>query len=39
VAYVLAGEDELNAGARAALDRAALEKVFEADAAIVYRVR
>jgi hypothetical protein len=39
VAYVLAGEDELRAGAHAALDRAPLEKVFEAPSAVVYRVR
>jgi hypothetical protein len=39
VAYVLVGEDELNAEARAVFERAPLEKVFEADAAVVYRVR
>jgi hypothetical protein len=39
VAYVLAGEDELNTGARTALERVPLEKVFEADGAVVYRVR
>jgi hypothetical protein len=39
VAYVLVGEDELNAGARAALEHAPVEKVFETDAAMVYRVR
>jgi hypothetical protein len=39
VAYVLAGEDEMRAGARAALDRAALDKVFESPNAVVYRVR
>jgi hypothetical protein len=38
VAYVLVGEDELNAGARTAIERAPLEMVFEADAAVVYRV-
>jgi hypothetical protein len=39
VAYVLVGEDELNAGARTALEHAPLEQVFEADAAAIYRVR
>jgi hypothetical protein len=39
VAYVLAGEDELSAGARVALEDAPLEKVFESPNAIVYRVR
>jgi hypothetical protein len=39
VAYVLAGEHELRAGARTALDHAALEKVFDTDGAVVYRIR
>jgi hypothetical protein len=39
VAYVLAGEAELQAGAGAALDGAPLERVFEAPGAVVYRVQ
>jgi hypothetical protein len=39
VTYVLAGEAELRAGARAALDTPLLEKVFDTPMALVYRVR
>lgn len=39
VAYVLVGEDELHAGAAAVLEGAALERVFAAPTAAVYRVR
>ena len=39
VTYVLAGEAELRAGARAALDTPLFEKSFDSPAAVVYRVR
>jgi hypothetical protein len=39
VAYVLAGEAELQAGAGAALDGAPLDRVFAAPGAAIYRVR
>lgn len=39
VAYVLAGEAELQAGAAHALDAAPLDKVFDAPGAVIYRVR
>lgn len=39
VAYVLLGEPERRAGAASALDRAGLQRVFDAPGAVVYRVR
>jgi hypothetical protein len=39
VTYVLAGEAELSAGARAALDTPLFEKTFDSPAAVVYRIR
>ena len=39
VTYVLVGEAELRAGARAALDTPLLEKTFDSPTAVVYRVR
>jgi hypothetical protein len=39
VTYVLAGEAELRAGARVALDTPLLEKTFDSPSAVVYRVR
>jgi hypothetical protein len=39
VMYVLVGEAELRAGARAMLDMPLLEKVFDSPMAVVYRVR
>ena len=39
VTYVLVGEAELRAGARAALDTPLLEKTFDSPRAVVYRVR